>query len=189
MEPYLYHGIKFKNIEVLLEILSTGFIVPRSMQKHPIEDNLNIFNGNKYISLSQKSLIEDGMRWMARVSFDVIIHNNINIVINNFLDIIYPDLVNWDCLSPQEARRIRLCDDRQRCSDCMDEVQTDKPIPKSNFIAIGYPTTLRSNPEERDADIRRIYEAIKRAELDIPVVDSSHYDFADTQEHIKRYTL
>lgn len=189
MEPYLYHGIKFRNLEVLLEILSTGFILPKAMQKNPNDDGHNIFNGDKFISLSQKTLIDDGLRFRARCSFDDAIYRNINIVISNFWDIIYPDLVEWDFISPERARAIRLSDSRQRFSDCIDEVQTDKPIPKSNFIAIGYPTDLRSDPKERDADIKRIYEALKRAQLSIPVVDSCHYDFADTEEHIKKYTL
>jgi hypothetical protein len=189
MEPYLYHGIKFKNLDVLIEILSTGFILPKSMQKNAIDDGHNIFNGDKYISLSQKTLIEDDMRYRARCSFDSCIHNNINIVISNFWDIIYPDYVNWDYLSPERARAIKLSEDRHRYSDCMDEVQTDKPVPKSNFIAIGYPTNLRSDPKEAEADVKRIYEALERAQLRIPVIDSSHYDFADTEEHIKKYTL
>ena len=193
MEPYLYHGIRFNNIETLYKILDSGFILPRCMIKGSENfDRNNIFNGTKYISLTMKTLMDEHDLEYYRSSFDEVILGSLCIVIDGFKDIVFPSYVDWDRISTEEAKRILFKDDDQRYSYYLDEVQTNKRIPISNFIAIGYPNytfEYHLGTINNKEQLLRLKERLLTHGLDIPIVDSSSYYFADDRDNIKKYTL
>ena len=116
MEPYLYHGIKFYSIETLYKIIESGFIMPRCMMETPSEDKNNIFNGTKYISLSQKSEIDPRFNDEYRNAFDEFIFEKLCIVIDSIDNPIHPNLVDWDYLSTEEQQKILFNDSDERRS-------------------------------------------------------------------------
>jgi hypothetical protein len=162
------------------------------MMQTPPEDKNNIFNGTKYISLSQKSQIDPRFNEEYGNAFAEYIYDKLCIVIDNFNNVIYPNLVDWDYLSPEETKKILFSDSDERRSYYQDEVQTKEMIPSSKFIAIGYPYSYFEytlGKEKNNEQIEKLREVLKKHNLDIPIVDSTHYDFANTKEKIKEYTL
>ena len=155
-------------------------------------DSNNIFNGTKYISLTMKSIMVDSDGEYYRSSFDEVILGHLCIVIDGFEDIVFPSFVYWDELSIEEANRIKFNDGNNRYSYYLDEVQTDKKIPLSTFIAIGYPNSFfeyQLGSINNKDQLLRLKDRLLRYGLDIPIVDSSAYSFADDKEKIKKYTL
>lgn len=193
VEPYMYHGFKFYKIETLLKVLESGFILPRCMTKDEnLDDKNNIFNGTKYISLSQKSLIDDSMTGIYRNSFDERVFNNLCVVMDGVTGIIYPNLLEWDYIGENELKHILFSDDPVRHSYYQDELQTDKPIPITKIIAVGYPKAYFEKTfgkEQSDRNLELIRNELAKHNMDIPIVNSGNYDFADNMECIKKYTL
>ena len=192
MEPYLYHGIRDYNLDKLINILKTGYIVKRSNleDKYKSKDIDEIdFNGENYISLSQKSLY-DPYRGISRFSsFDRFIYNHLCFVIkNHFKNLIFTNFVDFDMYSSNYFKNI-LKEDKERYSTFMDEVQTNVDIPVSDFLAVGYPVKYLKYRTDTNSEIELIKNTLNEVKLEIPVVDSSFYDFADTEEKIKKYTL
>lgn len=196
MEPYLYHGIKWNNYDLMIKILKNGYILPRCMQNEEIKDDFNLFNGTKYISLSQKTLIEDD-REIYRVAYDNFIYNKPMFVLDyKNIDIIYPNIFtifDKDMMSVKEWQNMLHNDDEQRYSDYCDEVQTkDKISLKKSLLALGLPMKhLEDN--YTNEDIKKFLNNLKRVlednKINVPVINSSIYDCADDMEHIKKYSL
>lgn len=196
MEPYLYHGIKWNNYDLMIKILKNGYILPRCMQNEEIKDDFNLFNGTKYISLSQKTLIEDD-REIYRVAYDNFIYNKPMFVLDyKNIDIIYPNIFTTfdkDMMSVKEWQNMLHNDDEQRYSDYCDEVQTkDKISLKKSLLALGLPMKhLEDN--YTNEDIKKFLNNLKRVlednKINVPVINSSIYDCADDMEHIKKYSL
>lgn len=189
MEPYLYHGIRDHRFDRLINILKTGYIFPKNMlsDKYKIDRSISLdLNGNCWISLGQKSLIDDYYRETCPNSFDDFIYNHLCIVVNpNIEGIRYTNHIWYDSMSHDDI--IELISDESiiRYSTLMDEVQTNKPISTRDFIAIGYP----QNRSNRKKELEELKETLLKQQLPIPVVDSSRYDFADDVSKIKKYTL
>ena len=192
MEPYLYHGIRDYNLDKLINILKTGYIVKRSnLDDKYNSKNINEidFNGENYISLSQKSLYDPYYGIPRLSSFDRFIYNHLCFVIkNNFKNLVYTNFADFDMYSSNYFKEI-LKKDKERYSSFMDEVQTNVNISKEDFLAIGYPVKYFKYRTNIDNEIALIKKNLEEANLKIPIVDSSFYDFADTEEHIKKYTL
>ena len=71
MNNYLYHGVKWWNYDLLVEIIKSGYIMPRcELKEGLVTDQNNIFNGTKYISLCQKSLYDPREEYLYKSSFD-----------------------------------------------------------------------------------------------------------------------
>lgn len=193
MRPYLYHSIKFNNLDTLYKILDSGYILPRCMiEGSKSFDRNNIFNGTKYISLTKKDRMSNFDKQYFRSSYDEFVVGSLTIVIDKFNDIIVPNFIDMDTIDREVYRKLLFRDDGERHSYYLDEVQTDKKIPISNFIAIGYPNsnfeyalgTLKNKDQ-----LLEIKEALVKHKLNIPIVNSDVYSFADDEENIKKYTL
>ena len=193
MKSYLYHSIKFYNFDTLYKILDSGYILPRCMIKGSESfDRNNIFNGTKYISLTMKTLMGENERYYYRSSYDEVIAGSLCIVIDKFKDIIFPSYLDWDMTSREETNKILFKDGPDRYSYYLDEVQTDKKIPISNFIAIGYPNAnfeYRLGTLKNKKQLLEIKEALVKHNLIIPIINSDVYSFADNEDNIKKYTL
>ena len=97
MEPYFYHRVKNLNIDTLFKIVDSGYIMPRVMINTTFCDHGNVFNGNEWISLSQKVLIPPVHYFDFRSSYDEIIVGSLCIVIDGDLDnIAYTDFIPYD---------------------------------------------------------------------------------------------
>lgn len=192
MEPYLYHGIRDFNLDKIINILKTGYIVKRKdlENKYISKDkNESDFNGENWISLSQKSLYDSYYGSPRLSSFDRFVYNHLCIVIkNNYKNLVYTNFVDFDMYSSSYFKKIQE-EGNERYSTFMDEVQTKENIPISEFIAIGYPTKYFKYRKDVSSDIELIKNTLNEKKLLIPVIDSSFYDFADTEEKIKKYTL
>lgn len=198
MENYLYHGIKWYDYKILVKILESGYIMPRCMLKEGlIVDNNNIFNGNKYISLCQKSLWSEEDQWEYKRSFDDYIFNRPTLVLKKEnIDIAYPNLISKlenDTMSPEKWKRITFNDDEERYSYYCDELQTKEKIAlKDNLIAIALPGNhlkRQLSTDEARQILKSVKETLIKSELDVPILDSSIYDFADNEECIKKNIL
>lgn len=193
VEPYIFHGFKHYRVDILLSVLNSGFILPRCMiNDESLKDSNNLFNGNKYISLCQKSIIDEGLVRIYRSSFDERIFNNLCVVIDRVEGLLYPDLIEWDYTGKEELDKILFKDGNLRRSYYQDELQTANPIPITKFIAVGYPEfhfEINYGKEQSIKILRTIKDELERHNLDIPIVDSGYYDFADNSERIKKYTL
>ena len=195
MEPFLYHGLKWNNYNLLFKILKSGYILPRcKIEEGLVTDKNNIFNGTKYISLCQKSLFDSHMIDIYKSSFDDFIFNKPTLVLkNNNINLIYPEnitLFDKDFMSPQEWGKIIYNDDEHRFSYYLDELQTSDEISlEDNLIAIGIPLKKiskdYSNEEQKDI-LLRIKSIILEKYNDIPIINSSVYDFADSEELIEK---
>lgn len=196
MEPYLYHGIRDYNVDRLINILETGFILPKKMLPDRFsvnrENQLDL-NGQSWISLSQKSLYDDYYESVSTSAFDFHVRNHICIVIHPGIEgINYTNFLLYDYYGPQYVRGMVNDDSEDRYSTYMDEVQTRIPIPTSKFIAIGYPKVFlikRDRKRNIENELQRIKGKLDEKGLVIPIVDSSYEDFADDMECIKRMTL
>ncbi len=193
VEPYIYHGFKHYRVDILISVLNSGFILPRCMiNDESLKDNNNLFNGNKYISLCQKSIIDDGLINVYRCSFNERIFNNLCVVIDNVESLLYPDLIEWDYTSKEDLNKILFKDGKLRRSYYQDELQTEIPISITKFIAVGYPKSYFETiygEEQCMKILKTIKRELEKHNLDIPIVNSGYYDFADNSEHIKKYTL
>ena len=149
MEPYLYHGIKWYNYDLLLRIIKSGYIMPRcNLETGLITDKNNIFNGTKYISLCQKTLGDDDES-VFKSSFNDFIYNKPNLVLkNNNIKIIYPNcmtLFDKDMMSPAEWNKMIFNDNDERVTYYLDEVQTKDNISlKDNLTCSALDITLKA---------------------------------------------
>ena len=198
MEAYLYHGIKWDNYNLLFKILQSGYILPRcDLEKNLVTDENNIFNGTKFISLCQKNLGPDN-EYFFKSSFNDYIFCKPNLVLNNSkLRLIYPYVktrFEIDNIPPDEWETIVHNDDDDRRISCyIDEVQTKDRIDlKENLIAIGIPMFQLGrhfDREEIKKFLNKVKETLIESDLDVPIVNSSIYNFADNKENIKTYSL
>lgn len=196
MNPYLYHGIRDYNLSRLINILDTGFILPKKMLpdsfKIDRKDELDL-TGKSWISLCQKTLYDDFYKETNPSAFEVDIFNHICAVIDNNIDgLHYTNHLLLDFFGPKYIMSMVKDDSEERYSTYLDEVQTKNPVPTSKFIAIGYP---KSFFEEHDTkrnvtnELDILAKKLKEKNLNIPIVDSSYYDFADDEEQIKKLTI
>lgn len=194
MEPFLFHGFKNDNIDALLNVLECGYILSRKnltsngyVYKN---DCNNIFNGNDWISLSQKSLIDNRLSHIYRSSYDEFIFNKICLVIDPMgLDLKYTNTIDWDNCYPDVLRELVNDDNTIRYSYYMDEVQVKHSLSKTKFLAIGYPIKSVRNTNKVIEDLNRIRESLLRVELNIPIVNSDIYTFADNRNEIAKTKL
>ena len=187
MVEYLYHGIKWWDYDLLVKIIESGYLKPRCMlEPGLITDNNNIFNGTKYLSLTEKVRVDGG-----RSSYDERIWGNPCFVLKrDNLDLIHPRYVEMDFLSDEEQRKILFSDNDERYSYYEDEVQVkDKISLKSNLVAIGLPMYDLDGSHDNDSKLK-LFGDIKRAllgnDIDVPIVNSSVFDFADNDEAIEK---
>ncbi len=189
MQPYYYHSIRNLNMERLIQILDSGYILPRAMMENKPSDKNNIFNGNNWISLTQKTLMDDDMLYEYRSSYDELIPGSICFVIEpNIEGIKFPNYIDPEFGYYYEGKDILFSDGDERFSYYLDEVQTNKPIPTSKMLAVGYPLNRRLNEcgiKQVKSEIAFIKSTLERNNLSIPIIDSSEYDFADTEEKIQ----
>ncbi len=194
MEPYLYHGIRDYNLDRLINILKTGYILPKKMlpdEFKVVRNQQFDFNCQSWVSLSQKSLYDDYYEDCNPSSFERFVYNHLCAVIDNNIDGI--NLVNhifYDYYGPTGLVNIVSDESEERYSTYMDEVQTRIPVPTDKFLAIGYPLKhYQRNNKDLD-EIRKelllLRSTLDNKNLKIPIVDSSNYDFADTREDIKK---
>ena len=187
MEEYLIHSVKWYNFDILMMILESSYILPRCMLKEGIvTDTNNIFNGTKYISLTQKGGADGG-----RSSYDELVVDNPCLVLKrDNLDLVYPRYVDQHFVTAEEWRKIIFKDDDERHSYYEDELQTKNPISlKSNLVAVGLPVNyLRHNYEgiTLEDTLDRVVKILKKNNLDVPIVNSSDYNFADNAKEIER---
>ena len=196
MKPYLYHGIKWYNYDLLLKIIESGYILPRcELTDDIVDDKNNIFNGTKYISLCQKSIGTDCKS--IKTSFNEYILNKPTLLLDKKnINLIYPRFITPlenELISPLEWEKLIYNDSDRRVSYYLDEVQTkDRISLKDNLIAVGLPLRhlLRNYSEE---EMKNIYNKVKlvlqEKGIDVPIINSSEYDFADDEECIKKYSL
>lgn len=198
IEPYLYHGIKLGDTNKLIEIINSGFILPKKEiveYKNPNPELIS-FNGDSWISLSQKSLIEDEN---GEAAFDMFIYNHPCFVIRHGIKgLNYTSYLNKDDyynLHSYSVRngKIKTTDvselikefleehSETRYSSYIDEVQTNVPISMKEIIAVGVPKDAT-----RDEDIERVRRTLEEAQMNVPILDSSRYDFADNQICMKK---
>lgn len=193
MEPYLYHGIRDFNLDILINILKSGFILRRCnlKQEYNLKNNNEIdFNGENYISLSQKSIYDPYYGNTKLSSFDRFIYNHPCLVIkNNYRNLIYPNFLDLDMHDKESINKLLNNKNSERYSCFLDEVQSSTDIEIKDFLAIGYPTKHFQYRRNIEQDIELIKEILKVKKVDIPIVDSSYYDFADNNEKIKKYML
>ena len=187
MNNYLYHGVKWWNYDLLVEIIKSGYIMPRCMlPKEANQDTNNIFNGTKYISLTEKVRL-DG----ERSSYEEVIYGNPCFVLKrDYIDLIHPKFIEKEMMTPEDYRKILFSDADERFSYYGDEVQTkDKISLKSNLVAIGLPVYDLDATFDNEGKLRlfgSIKEALLGHDIDVPIVNSSLYDFADDEEAIER---
>lgn len=188
VEPYFFHGIRRLNLDALYNIIDSGYILPRTMLNGKVTDHNNIFNGNSWISISQKSLYDPAHMREFRDSYSEWIVNNLCIVINPKInDIRYTNYIDSDEFYPEERKRLVKDESDTRYSYYIDEVQTRHPIFIDDFIAIGYPLErfkATKSKEEIDKDLETIYSMLEQKGLNIPVLDSSIESFADNERQM-----
>ena len=189
MEPYLFHGFRDFNIDVLCKVLENGFILPRKMIDGAKTDCNNIFNGNAWISLCQKSLMDTSMYYRFRDSYSEWVLDHLCIVIKNDIDgVRFTNYIDPDECYASVRKRLVYDENLERYSYYMDEVQTNVPIPCDKFLAIGYPMDhfkRIKTDDEINEDINRIYKMLEESGLEIPIVNSSEYSFADNEKCIR----
>lgn len=196
MENFLFHGLREINgeLSVLFNILENGYILPRCQIANSEKmDTNNIFNGTKYISLCQKSLMNYPKEDFERYSYDDYIYNKICFVIKNEdKNLIYPSYVERDFVSPEEWKRIIFNDDDQRYSYYLDEVQTKDPISIKDIIAIGLPVATLEyllGKNVYNDFVEKLRNTLKEKNLNIPICDSSMYSFADDYQRIENSNI
>ena len=187
MNKYLYHGIKWGNYDLLIKILESGFILPRCMiEDIDKDDHNNIFNGTKYISLTDKVLL-DGERSSYE---EVIVDSPCFVLRRDNISLIQPKYVDWDEVSIDEKRKILYSDSDERYSYYGDEVQTkEQRSLKSNLVAIGLPMYDLDFTHDKNAKLRLfgdIKKALSGMDIDVPILNSSLYSFADDDENIEK---
>lgn len=188
MEPYFFHGFRDYNVDTVCRVLESGFILPRKMIVNGTDDINNIFNGNAWISLSQKSVIDPYPRYRMRIAYNEWVHDQLCAVISPNIDgITYTNYIDSDECYKDWREQVVRDDNPYRFSYYFDEVQTNVPIPVEKFLALGYPLSVFLTKKGKDGvkcDLDRICDLLLKKDLDIPIVDSSIYDFADDRQHI-----
>lgn len=190
MESYYFHHFRNYNIETLIQVLNSGFILPRCMMSNPPVDKNNIFNGDQWISLTQKTLMDEGMCYYFRSAYNELVPGNVCVVISSDIEgVVFTNYVRCEwAFSQEEKERIFFNDGKERFSYYLDEVQTNIPIPVSKFIAIGYPIShFKESKSDREIilDIKTIESAILKSGIDIPILDSTSYCFADDSKQME----
>jgi hypothetical protein len=174
-----------------------GYILPKKMLPDEFKVNrsnqLNL-NGESWISLSQKTLYDDFYGDINPSSFECHVHNHMCAVIDSNIE--DKKIVNHILYDYYGSRYINdLIDDNseERYSTFMDEVQTRKPVSVTSFLAIGYPLKYYQSCKKDSKEIKKELEYIKEIleikSLNLPVIDSSYYDFADNKENIEKNTI
>ena len=195
MEPFLYHGIRDYNINRLINILKEGYILPKRMLKDEFKierKNQIDFTGQNWISLSQKSLYDEYYAEDSPSMFDVHVYNHPCVVIDPSIEgLKYPTFLLYDEYNPDYIKSLIDDNSNERYSVYSDELQTNIPIPTSKFLAIGYPKEhyIEEKKENYKKELEDLKDTLLELNLNIPVVDSSYYDFADTKEKIKEYKI
>jgi hypothetical protein len=197
MQPYLYHGIRDYDLNRLINILKTGYILPRKMlpDRFKVERKPQFdFNCQSWISLSQKSLYDDYYGDSNPSAFDNFIYNHLCAVIDNDIEgLNIANHIFYDYYGPDALNNLVSDNSNDRYSTYMDEVQTNIPIPIDKFIAIGYPFNYFVNNNRSKEDLRKELGLIKSLlnckSFEIPIIDSSFYDFADTKEDIEKHKI
>jgi len=186
MEPYYFHGFRNCNLETLYKVLECGFILPRKDIKETLENETNLYNGENWISLCQKSLADDFMARRYTTSYDEIIYNNLCVVIDsNLKDVVDTIYIPSDYFYEDMRKKLVYDQSRVRYSSFIDEVQTDEPISIKNFLAIGYPLNRFKEKETIEHNIEELEKKLEQAGLNIPILNSSMYDFGDSKEHFE----
>lgn len=195
MEPYLYHGIRDYNIDRLINILKEGYILPKKMlsENFKVERKNQIdFVGQNWISLAQKSLYDEYYAEVSPSIFDTHVHNHPCIVIDPSIEgIKYPTFLCYDEYGPDYIKSLINDESNTRYSIYTDELQTNIPVPTSKFLAIGYPKEhyIETKKENYQEELGRLRNALLESNLNIPIIDSSYYDFADNKEKIKKHKI
>ena len=193
MNDYLFHGIKFFDFERLHQIIEIGYILPRKMMgENKPDDTYNLFNGTEYISLSMPSQGSPRLARIFRSAYDRYIFGNLCFVFENVPNLVYPLLLCEDDIYLDEYQKILRTDEGDRYSYFMDEVMTKDKIDITNAIAIGYPKEMIDNRLGSDVAIKELdalYNHLDKKNIKLPVIDSTYYNFAETPEEVKRYTL
>ena len=162
------------------------------MKENKPDDTYNLFNGTEYISLSMPSQGSPRLARMFKSAYNYYIFNNLCIVFDDVPNIIYPLLMNEEDIYLDEYQKILRTDAGERFSYFMDEVMVKDKIDLSQAIAIGYPLDNiigQFNKEKAYRELDALYDHLNKNSINVPVVNSCHYDFADTAEEIKKYTL
>ena len=193
MSDYVFHGIKFLDFERLHQIIDTGYILSRKMMgENKPNDTYNLFNGTEYISLSMPSQGSPRLARIFKNAYNYYIFNNLCIVFGDVPNIIYPLLMCEEDIYLDEYQKILRSDEGDRFSYFMDEVMVKDKIDLSRAIAIGYPLDNikgQFNEEKAYKELETLYDHLEKKNINIPVIDSTHYGFADTPEDVKKYTL
>ena len=199
MESFLFHGIKWRDYDLLVYIIESGYILPRCMIDNDFSnDKNNIFNGTKYISLSDKGLVNQGAIDIYWCAYDEFIVDQPSLVLKkDNLKIIHPKIITRhqrDLLSSEEWRAMLYDDDsEERLTYYMDEVQVKEPISiRDNLVAVGIPSDYLNyvlKKDEANELIDRVNSAVKKNGIDVPIVDSSMYSFADNERNIEKHKI
>ena len=194
MEPYLYHGIRNYDIERLINIIKTGYILPKKdlKDKYKVVRNEELdLNGQKWISLCQKSIYDESYAEISPSSFDSFIYKKYCIIFNNDIEgLTYTTHLIYDFYGAKYLKERAKDDSNTRVSTFSDEVQTSIKVPIKKSIALGYPKTyLESQQKDTKKELELIKEELLKHEYTIPIIDSSFYDFADDEEQIKKNTI
>lgn len=187
MEAYYFHGFRKFNMKALENVMRTGFILPRDKTQIYTDGN-NLYNGDFWISLCQKTLIDDYYYYFGSpiVSYDAFIYKNICVVIDpeKVEGARLVSVINSDYHSSKEIAWLARKDNYNRISCYEDEIQTNVPVPTSSFLAVGYP--LINSKSEDEKNVKYIYSLLDKYNLNIPVLDSSIYSFADDTDEMKK---
>lgn len=199
MESFLFHGIKWRDYDLLVNIIESGYILPRCMIDYDFSnDKNNIFNGTKYISLSDKGLVNQGAIDIYWCAYDEFIVDQPSLVLKkDNLKIIHPKIITRhqrDLLSNEEWRAMLYDDDsEERLTYYMDEVQVKEPISiRDNLVAVGIPSDYLNyvlKKDEANELIDRVNSAVKKNGIDVPIVDSCMYSFADNERNIEKHKI
>jgi len=188
MEPYFFHGFRDYNVDTVCRVLESGFILPRKMITNGFDDSNNIFNGEAWISLSQKSLIDPHPRYRVREAYNEWIYDHLCVVISPNIDgVTYTNYVDSDECYKEWRKHVVYDDNPIRYSYYIDEVQTNVAIPVEKILALGYPSNyffmIKGESGVKD-DLDVLCNKLASKNLDIPIVNSSMYDFADNSKQL-----
>ena len=158
-----------------------------------IVDCNNIFNGDAWISLAQKSACDLYMLERFRDSYSEWIIDHLCVVVDpNIEGVSYTNYIDADEFYSSLRKRLVFDSNPDRYSYYIDEVQTNVPVPINKFLALGYPMDYfraKKGDQEVEKDIELLYDKLHNKKLDIPIVNSSVYDFADDFQHIECHKI
>ncbi len=192
MEPYLLHGIKWRNYDLLIKLLKSSFLLPRKdLEKGLVTDKNNIFNGDTYISFCRKTPYDPSIEEDYSYSFEEFILDNPCLVLKeDNIDIIKPRLLtrlDKSMMSPEEWRALLFRNDGERVSYYYDEVMTrDKISLRDNLVAVGLPTSYLKYSKDGEEVLGRVQNTLTFSGLSVPIIDSSVYSFCDNSDNIEK---